>query len=90
MVCSACHEGECEDCVDVSRTRTGVFSKTICQCQRKGHNIEAPSTQILDPESGTVFAPGLQVSIDGTVTFNDPRCSKCHFRHKPDEECITL
>jgi hypothetical protein len=41
--------------------------ETICRCRKQGHSGEPRDQQILDPETGTVHAPGLQVSIEGEV-----------------------
>jgi hypothetical protein len=68
FVCSNCHNGNCFECVDVLRM---VYTdETICRCTRRGHDGEPNSQQILDPETGAVYAPGLVVSEDGEVTYN--------------------
>lgn len=67
MVCPQCKADNCEQCVDV--LRMAYTDETICQCTRKGHDGEPRDQQILDPETGTVFAPGLSVSQDGEVKF---------------------
>lgn len=67
MTCPKCHEGKCDECVDVARILAG-FQNEICQCTRKKHAGEPQAEQILDPSTGTVYAPGLKVSIDGKVT----------------------
>ena len=67
MTCPRCHEGKCDECVDVGRFLAG-FEKPICQCIRKNHAGEPADQQILDPETGAVHAPGLVVKADGTVT----------------------
>ena len=67
MTCTNCSLGNCNNCVDVTRYLAG-FTMPICQCSRKGHNGEPRDQQILDPETGTVYAPGLEVDIDGKVT----------------------
>jgi hypothetical protein len=65
MVCKQCEEGRCEECVDVLRA---IYSNNlICKCTRRGHAGEPRDKQIMDPETGTVYAPGLEVSIDGEV-----------------------
>ena len=65
MVCSNCKAGRCEECVDILRIL--YTDKMICECTRKNHNGEPRDQQILDPESGTVYGPGLTVSEDGEV-----------------------
>lgn len=67
MTCPNCHQGKCENCVDVGRLLAG-FENTICQCRKKGHSGEPRDQQILDPSTGTVYAPGLKVDVDGKVT----------------------
>jgi hypothetical protein len=71
MVCKACEVGNCVECIDV--LRMVYTNKTICECIRQNHSGEPRDQQILDPESGTVFAPGLKVTIDGTVERNANR-----------------
>lgn len=68
MICKKCEEDKCVECVDTLRSI--FFEKAICECRRKKHNGEPRDEQILDPETGTVHAPGLTVTEDGTVTFN--------------------
>jgi hypothetical protein len=68
MVCENCRMGACEVCIDVSLILAG--REGFCQCKRKGHDGEPRDKQILDPETGTVHAPGLTVDIDGKVTFH--------------------
>lgn len=66
-VCSNCRNGNCEGCVDVLRS---VYTDDkLCDCRRKNHTGEPMSQQILDPETGTVHAPGLTVDSDGKVEF---------------------
>lgn len=43
--------------------------ETICECTKASHSVEPNDAQIRDPETGTVYAPGLEVDIDGKVTF---------------------
>lgn len=64
--CMACQEGNCNQCTDIVLFVMG--SDLICECTAKGHSGEPRDKQILDPETGTVHAPGLTVDIDGTVT----------------------
>jgi hypothetical protein len=67
MVCVPCRRGDCNECVDVLRS---VYSEVpICQCDRTNHGGEPVNQQILDPETGTVYAPGLEVNKDGEVKF---------------------
>ena len=65
-VCKACQEGDCNRCVDIVLIAIG--RKTICKCTTEGHSGEPRDKQILDPETGTVHAPGLTVDEDGTIT----------------------
>lgn len=65
-VCMSCQRGECNHCVDVIRAIAG-FSEELCHCKRKNHSIEPNTQQILDPETGTVYAPGLHVTKEGKV-----------------------
>lgn len=68
MICKPCKDGSCGSCVDILRS---VYTdKMICQCDRRGHDGEPINNQILDPETGTVYAPGLEVSANGEVKFN--------------------
>jgi hypothetical protein len=67
MTCSPCHNGRCDNCVDVARFLLGCDDR-ICQCTKQNHDGEAVNSQILDPSTGTVYAPGLKVDIDGKVT----------------------
>ncbi len=67
MTCSNCHKGDCENCVDVARLLAG-YTNLICQCTKKNHGGEANVQQILDPSTGVVHAPGLEVDRDGKVT----------------------
>jgi hypothetical protein len=69
MVCVSCKQGNCRGCVDVTRAALGREG-TICKCLRQGHDGEPRNEQILDPESGTVYAPGLHVTQDGDVNLN--------------------
>jgi hypothetical protein len=60
MICSSCLAGDCHSCVDVLRV---VYAKDlICQCRRAKHLGEPIDEQIKDPESGTVYGPGLSVT----------------------------
>jgi hypothetical protein len=70
MTCSSCHDGNCTECVDVLRAVKDL--PPICQCKRKNHLGEPRDQQILDPETGTVHAPGLTVDSDGNVEFHAP------------------
>lgn len=66
FVCTKCKAGECNGCIDILRS---LYSeRLICHCKAAGHSGEPNEKQILDPETGTVHAPGLTVSIDGEVT----------------------
>jgi len=67
LICPPCHNGRCDNCVDVARFLLG-FEDRLCECTKKGHDGEPLDQQILDPSTGTVYAPGLKVDIDGKVT----------------------
>ncbi len=69
LTCTNCQQGNCTLCVDV--LRMSYTDKTICQCTRQGHAGEARDNQIVDPETGAVYAPGLTVELDGSVTFHE-------------------
>lgn len=69
FTCTNCQNGDCMICVDV--LRMVYTSVTICQCTRQGHSGEATDKQIQDPETGAVYAPGLTVEADGSVTFHE-------------------
>jgi hypothetical protein len=48
--------------------RVVVLGKTpMCYCKRKRHDGEANDVQTQDPETGTVWAPGLRVTQEGEV-----------------------
>ncbi len=65
MICENCRMNFCEGCIDVSLINLG--RQGFCQCQRQGHDGEPNKQQVLDPETGTVHAPGLTVTHDGKV-----------------------
>jgi hypothetical protein len=66
-VCTNCRDSNCNNCLDI--VRLIVFrAPPLCTCKRKDHAREARDKQIRDPETGTVYGPGLQVTIDGEVT----------------------
>lgn len=73
MVCPSCKDDNCERCVD--RLRAIYADDFVCECTRNLHTEkrdgEARLNQIKDPETGTVYAPGLTVDIDGKVTFKE-------------------
>jgi len=64
--CTNCKEGACGACIDMMRV---IILKLdpICFCKRKGHSGEARDNQIVDPENGTVYGPGLRVTQEGEV-----------------------
>lgn len=64
--CSACKKGLCDHCIDVARFVVGL-NTPICRCKKKNHNGEASDNQIVDPETGTVYGPGLRVTQEGEV-----------------------
>lgn len=68
MVCPECRKGNCVSCVDALLFIARGEGREYCKCKRKGHNGEPRDQQILDPETGTVHAPGLTISKDGEVT----------------------
>lgn len=73
MTCGSCIKGNCEDCVD--RLLLLALRDAICGCTRKLHDDkmqgEARLQQVADPETGAVYAPGLTVTEDGEVEFNE-------------------
>lgn len=70
MTCQKCKAGNCAECVDVLRM---VYTDDpICQCRRKNHAGEPRDSQVADPETGTVFTPGLSVTQDGEVNYDWP------------------
>lgn len=70
-ICVACDLGQCERCTDI--VLIVMELETICDCTLIGHSVEPRDVQILDPETGTVFAPGLTVDEGGKVEFDDKR-----------------
>lgn len=64
--CEMCQLGVCERCIDVMRYVVGL-TDPVCRCKRKGHSGEARDKQIVDPETGTVYGPGLRVTQEGDV-----------------------
>lgn len=65
FVCTHCKAEDCSHCIDVLRV---VFDmELICHCSRRDHSGEPRDQQIRDPETGTVYAPGLSVTEDGEV-----------------------
>lgn len=68
MTCTNCKDGNCHKCIDVYRA---VYSNNpMCQCTRKRHSGEPMDVQIKDPETGTVYAPGLTVDELGRVAVD--------------------
>lgn len=65
LVCTHCLQGNCNRCVDTVHIVLGM--DCWCQCKRKEHSGEPNTQQIRDPETGTVYAPGLKVTEDGKV-----------------------
>ena len=65
MVCANCLRESCEKCVDITLILAG--RSPFCECQRANHSQEPNQAQIQDPETGTVYGPGLKVDIDGKV-----------------------
>lgn len=86
MTCFNCRNGHCENCVDVLRM---VYSdEMICTCTRKNHLGEPIANQIKDPESGTVYAPGLTVSELSEVAIDPTKREAflAQFARKLEEE----
>lgn len=78
FVCTHCQEGNCDSCIDIGRVmmvRVADFVP-ICKCKTPGHDGEPVDQQVKDPFTGTVHAPGLEVSEDGTVTKRNPELSE--------------
>lgn len=65
FVCTYCKAGNCAECIDIARI--GLNMDAVCDCTAKGHSGEPNDAQILDPETGTVYAPGLTVTQEGKV-----------------------
>lgn len=65
FVCTHCKGGNCSHCVDVARAAFDM--EAICHCKERGHGGEPLDQQIKDPETGTVYAPGLSVTEGGEV-----------------------
>lgn len=69
FVCSHCVGNDCKQCTDIMRV---VFDLSeICNCRRPDHGGEPMNKQIKDPETGTVYGPGLSVTKDGEVKRHD-------------------
>lgn len=66
MVCPQCKADNCVECIDV--LRVAYATDTICTCTRRGHAGEPRDSQVLDPETNVVHAPGLTVSQEGTIS----------------------
>lgn len=66
MTCPNCKWNNCAECVDVVLILAG--RPTVCTCTRRCHSGEPIDQQVLDPFTGTVHAPGLEVAEDGTIT----------------------
>lgn len=65
-VCTHCKAGRCNQCTDILRAAIGL-EDTLCRCKKKDHAGEARDRQIRDPETGTVYGPGLRVTQEGEV-----------------------
>lgn len=65
-VCEHCQLGVCEQCIDVQRVLFGA-TVMLCDCKRKDHSGEPADKQITDPETGTVWGPGLRVTQEGEI-----------------------
>lgn len=66
FVCTMCQEGTCNKCIDIMRVAV-LGLPVICYCKRKNHSGEPRDKQIVDPETGTVYGPGLRVTLEGDV-----------------------
>lgn len=69
MVCKNCKDGNCSACVDV--LRAAYADDLICRCTRRNHMGEPVDQQIKDPETGTVYGPGLSVSELGEIARDE-------------------
>lgn len=67
-VCLPCQQNRCFDCTDIAFILADRHIEFPCKCMRPGHSTEPNTQQILDPDTNTVYAPGLKVDEDGTVT----------------------
>lgn len=80
MTCISCREDNCDRCID--RIRAIYSSEMVCTCERQMHVMrrdgEAILNQIKDPETGTVYAPGLSIDTDGTVHYRRDSDSPFH------------
>jgi hypothetical protein len=65
-VCKNCQDGQCSRCVDVPRAAAG-YTDELCNCRRQGHDGEPVYRQVKDPETETVYAPGVHILKSGTV-----------------------
>ena len=69
-VCQKCQIDCCDQCADI--VYVVMELPLLCQCNKPDHSGEARDKQILDPETGTTWAPGLIVTKDGEVKFPEP------------------
>lgn len=65
MVCAKCLHDNCAECVDVVRVVWDL--EPICTCTKANHSGEPRDAQVLDPETGTVYGPGIAVTTEGKV-----------------------
>lgn len=68
MTCPSCKRGECTNCPDVLLAALG--RSVGCTCTRANHSGEPNQQQIMDPETGTVHAPGLEVGNNGQISMS--------------------
>ncbi len=68
FTCTKCKANKCSFCIDVVRYIAGLPS--ICKCMSRNHSGEPFNNQILDPDTGSVYAPGMEVKPDGTISRN--------------------
>ena len=85
FVCKNCSAGKCIECVDVLRVT--YTDNLICKCRRKDHSGEVTDEQLLDPETGIVYAKALMVGPGGNILnktwvcpFQNPSCGCAHDR----------
>lgn len=64
-ICASCRADTCNDCIDVLRAIFG--GEPLCRCKRAHHSGEPTDRQVTDPETGTVWGPGLRVTAEGEV-----------------------
>lgn len=59
FICVHCKLGHCYECIDILRM---VYTdEMLCRCTKAKHNGELVEAQIKDPETNTVYGPGMTV-----------------------------